>query len=98
MTILNSTAVNVTWIPLNSRDVSNYVVYYSESSGSLKRRQASGRVEFSSSANWGVVSRLNTGTQYQFEVVAVVEVTGIPMEGSRSQSASAIPGGSGGGS
>ena len=70
---LNSTAVNVTWTPLNVLAVDHYTVHYSKlvNGGSgRRRRQVAGSeiVTFPANTSSGVVSGLQEGQQYQFSV------------------------------
>ena len=85
--ILNEVAVNVTWIQLSSSDVSNYIVYFSQFGRTLRKRQvmSSGKVMFPPDTSWGIVRDLKGGVEYQFQVVAVVEVSGVEREGERSR-------------
>lgn len=71
---LNITAVNVSWSRLDSEDVF-YRVYYSSPEG---------QVEFSGNSSWGVVRRLQGNCQTKFQVVAVVNIQGLDIEGMRS--------------
>ena len=87
VTILNGTAVNVTWIQLDSNDVSKYIVYFSELGRTLRKRQvmSSGKVTFPPDTSWGIVRDLKSGVEYQFQVAAVVEVSGVEREGESSR-------------
>jgi len=86
---LSSSSVNVSWIPLQSNDIANYLVDYfqMESTNSLvmgrrRRRQdaveggVAGRAEFPGSSSWGVVDGLRQGSQYEFQVTAAVLLNG----------------------
>ena len=69
--LLNSTAVRVTWTPLNLPEVEHYTVHYSiVNSGSIDA------VMFPASVSSGVVSGLLAGQQYQFSVSVTLSVAG----------------------
>ena len=76
---VNSTAVWVTWTPLNLPVVDHYTVHYSiVNGGSGRRRQSnSGSVTFPASVSSGVVSGLLGGQQYQFSVSVTLSVGGV---------------------
>ena len=79
---VNSTAVRVTWTPLNLPVVDHYTVHYSSivNGGSGRRRRQSNpeSVTFPASVSSGVVSGLMGGQQYQFSVSVTLSV-GIQM-------------------
>ena len=77
---INSTAVRVTWTPLNLPVVDHYTVHYSivnGGSGRRKRQSNSGSVTFPASVSSGVVSGLMGGQQYQFHVTVTLSVGGV---------------------
>ena len=76
---VNSSAVWVTWTPLNLPVVDHYTVHYSiVNGGSGRRRQSnSGSVTFPASVSSGVVSGLLGGQQYQFSVSVTLSVGGV---------------------
>ena len=83
---LNATSARVSWRSLDSQDVSGYRVYYSLVSGPESRRKRQGfgeeSVRVSSEEDPSVVvGGLEEGRQYQFEVVALVVVSGVEREG-----------------
>lgn len=89
---LSPTSVNVSWVPIDSSDVTMYLVdYYQKAiSGKVTRRRrqqpvgVTGREEFPGNASWGVVSRLQDGREYEFQVTAAVLLTGVLREGEKS--------------
>ena len=86
--MLSSSSVNVSWIPLQSNDIVNYLVDYFQMesintlvTGRRKKRQGAvgsvtGRAEFPGSSSWGVIDDLRPGTQYEFQVTAAVLLNG----------------------
>ena len=82
---MNSTAVRVTWTPLNESDVvDHYTVHYSRVNGGSGRRRkqvVSGTVTFPGSASSGVVSGLQKGQQYQFSVSVSLLIGGQTFNG-----------------
>lgn len=94
--VLSSTSVNVSWIPLQSSDIANYLVDYFQVRGTStdtagqKRRQASsgnvaGTLEFPGNTSWGVVDNLVVGSRYNFQVTAAVMLNGgVRVEGAKS--------------
>ena len=78
---VNSTAVWVTWTPLNLPVVDHYTVHYSSivngGSGRRRRQTDSGSVTFPASVSSGVVSGLLGGEQYQFSVSVTLSVGGV---------------------
>ena len=78
---VNSTAVWVTWTPLNLPVVDHYTVHYSSivngGSGRRRRQTDSGSVTFPASVSSGVVSGLLGGQQYQFSVSVTLSVGGV---------------------
>ena len=71
---INSTAVRVTWTPLDLPVVDHYTVHYSIVNG--KRLNDSGSITFPASVSSGVVSGLLGGQQYQFSVSVTLSVGG----------------------
>lgn len=76
--VLSPTSVNVSWIPLNSGDVAIYMVDYF-----LKQQPVgvAGRAGFPGSSSWGIVTGLQDGQEYEFQVTAAVQINGVLMEG-----------------
>ena len=76
----NSTAVRVTWTPLNLLVVDHYTVHYNSivngGSGRRKRQSNPESVTFPASVSSGVVSGLLEGQQYQFSVSVTLSVGG----------------------
>ena len=72
---INSTAVRVTWTPLDLPVVDHYTVHYS-SIVNGRRLNDSGSVTFPASVSSGVVSGLLGGQQYQFSVSVTLSVGG----------------------
>ena len=88
---MSSTAVRVTWIPLNVSVVEHYIVHYSRLGIGNRRRQVlSGTVTFPPSASSGVVSGLQEGQQYQFSVSVSLSVNGRIFHGVPGASTTAI--------
>ena len=83
---LNSTAVNVSWTPVNLTVVERYTVHYTTVGG------VNGTTIFSVSASSGVVSGLQEGQQYQFSVTVTLNVTGKLFTGSPDYTQSTILG------
>ena len=67
---LNSTAVNVSWTPVDLPVVDHYTVHYTTVGG------VNGTITFPTSASSGVVPGLQEGQQYQFSVSVTLNVTG----------------------
>ena len=75
----SSTAVRVTWTPLNEPVVDHYTVHYSRVNGGSGRRRRqiiSGTAIFPVSTSSGVVSGLQEGQQYQFSVSVSLFIDG----------------------
>ncbi len=87
MTLVNRTSVTVSWIPLNSQDIRSYRVFFSPAvlnAGTPSKRQqegAGGTLDFHGNASSGVIGSLREGTRYQFQVVAMVVISGLEREG-----------------
>ena len=97
---LDDTSVQVTWVPLASRDVAEYKVYFTRIGGdisSLERRQEGeereGVVTAPANATSTRVEGLENGAEYQFQVVGVVIVNGLERDGERSNGSTAVVGG-----
>lgn len=78
---LSPTSVNVSWIKLNSNDVTSYLVYYSLVDGGGKRQSGEERGVYSGDAGWGEVEGLQGGNEYRFQVTASVLINGLEREG-----------------
>ena len=87
MTIINGTAVNVSWnaVIIPDFSVDSYTVVYSPVS-QRRKRQDEGEMSavFPGTATSGVIAGLDPATDYQFQVFATVTVDGVPLEGERS--------------
>ena len=85
VTVLNDTAVNVTWKALVIPDISvaSYTVVYRELSEQDEREMSD---VFISPATSGIITGLDPATYYQFQVFATVRVNGVTMNGERSTS------------
>ena len=81
---LSSTAVRVSWTPVNLPVVDHYTVHYTTVGG------VNGTVTFPVSASSGVVSGLQEGQQYQFSVTVTLNVTGKLFAGSPDYTQSTI--------
>ena len=65
---LSSTAVSVSWTPVNLTVVDHYTVHYTTVGG------VNGTITFPVSASSGVVSGLQEGQQYQFSVTVTLNI------------------------
>ena len=93
--LVNSTAVRVTWTPLNIPVVDHYTIHYSivnGGSGRRRRQSNSGSVTFPASVFSGVVSGLLEGQQYQFSVSLTLSVGGMIYFGVPGPSVNALTG------
>ena len=79
--VLDATSVNVSWIKLDSNDISSYLVHYSVMSVERRRQSGEERAMFPGDVDWGVVEGLQDGREYRFQVTATILVDGIEMEG-----------------
>lgn len=95
---LDDTSVQVTWVPLTSQDIVGYRVYFTlidGDVGSLQRRQEEGRegvVAVPADADSAQVEGLESGAQYQFQVVGVVIVNGLERDGERANGSTLLVG------
>ena len=82
MTVLNDTAVVVSWNSIQSYPVDFYTVVYSPIS-QRRRRQDGGEmsVVFPPPATSGVIGGLDPATDYQFQVFATVTVDDVTLQG-----------------
>ena len=90
VTVLNATAVTVSWNALVIPDffIDHYTVFYSRVGSQHRRRQDRAKsVEFPSTATSGVITGLDSTAAYQFQVSATVTVDGMPLQGERSSPA-----------
>ena len=71
---LNSTAVNVSWTPVNFQAVNLYSIHYMATN--TTRQCDTGVVNVSAGSSSGVVGGLMTGEQYQFSVSVTVSQNG----------------------
>ena len=72
---LNSTAVRVSWTPVDLPVVDQYIVHYTTVGG------VNGTITFPASDSSGVVSGLQEGQQYQFSVTVTLDVNGEIFQG-----------------
>ena len=88
MTSLTDTSVNVSWnaVIIPDFSIDNYTVVYSPVSESRRRQLQDGEMtaEFPGSVLSGIITGLDPGLSYQFQVFATVTVDGVPLEGERS--------------
>ncbi len=90
--VLNDTAVEVSWksVALPLEELTGYRVVYSQVEPSMKRQtggtnMTGGNETFPRDANSGVISGLETGEIYHFQVTALARtVDGIEVEGEAS--------------
>ena len=73
MELVSASSVKVSWERLNISELTGYIVYYSQTD----KRQEEGRVTV-------LIDNLSSYVEYQFQVVAVVEVEGEVLMGQRS--------------
>ena len=73
--VLNNTAVNIFWTPVNLSEVEHYTVHY------ITEGWINGTLTFPASASSGVVSGLQEGRQYQFSVTVTLNVSGVLFSG-----------------
>ena len=71
--LVSASSVKVSWERLNISELTGYIVYYSQTD----KRQEEGRVTV-------LIDNLSSYVEYQFQVVAVVEVEGEVLMGQRS--------------
>lgn len=92
---VSATSVSVSWLKLNSQDISGYRVFYSRTDkDNRKRQEGQGTLRVSAETNLVVVTGLVEGEEYQFQVVGLVIVNGLEREGvDRSEGSMAIVGG-----
>ena len=85
VTVLNATAVNVSWNALVIPDFSidHYTVLYSRVESQRRRRQ-DGAIQFSSNATSGVIAGLDSTATYLFQVFATGTLNGTSLEGETS--------------
>ena len=83
---LSDTSVRVSWDPLVIEDatVTGYTVVYSQVSGRLKSQDGEMSHDFAANATSGVITGLESGATYQFQVLATAEVNGSELVGDRS--------------
>ena len=86
MTPLTDTSVTVSWSPvvIPTFPIETYTVVYSPVSESDRRQDGEMTAEFPGSVTSGVITDLDPGLSYQFQVFATVTVDGVPLEGERS--------------
>ncbi len=80
--IVTSTSARVSWDVINLPGISGYIVYYSLTGN--RKRQAEQSVDVpGSSANMVLIEDLDYGAEYQFTVVALANLDGASISGSR---------------
>ena len=80
--VLSGSSVRVTWDNPGSQGISNYVVYYRQTSN-RKRQTQEMNVVVPATASSARIDNLEYGAVYVFEVVARVNLGGKTVEGSR---------------
>ena len=77
---LNSTAMNVSWVPLNLVEargiVRGYIVTYTQSSSGTRRRRQVQTQQVNGSASFAVVGGLQPGVAYEVRVSGMTTQTG----------------------
>ena len=82
---ISDTSVRVLWeLLVIDATVTGYTVFYSRVSGRHKRQDGEMSRDFPANATSGVITGLESGTTYQFQVLATAEVNGMELEGDRS--------------
>ena len=89
---VNATSMEVSWRKLSVDDVLSYKVNYAlvnmnSSREREKEESQGGSVSFPGDACSGVVGGLREGSEYEFQVVAVVNVSGVEQEGNNTSEA-----------
>ncbi len=80
--IVTSTSARVSWDTIDFFEISGYIVYYSLTGN--RKRQAEKSVDVpGSSATTVLIEDLVNGAEYQFTVVAVSNLNGANISGSR---------------
>ena len=80
--IETSTSARVSWDVINLPGISGYIVYYSLTGN--RKRQAEQSVDVpGSSATTVLIEDLVNGAEYQFTVVALANLNGVNISGSR---------------
>ena len=82
---LSPTAVMVSWDSVDIPEVTNYIVYYTET-GSMKRKG----ISVESPATSVDIEGLSENVTYQFEVMVKAEVKGLVFFGARSPPSSKV--------
>ena len=76
--VVSATSIQVSWDRLDIPEITDYMVYYSQTGNSEKVTTVS------SSENSVTIENLLTDVEYQFQVVAVAELDGDVVTGERS--------------
>ncbi len=80
--IVTSTSARVSWDAIDFPEISGYIVQYSLTGN--RKRQAEQSVDVpGSSANMVLIEDLDNGAEYQFTVVALANLDGASISGSR---------------
>jgi hypothetical protein len=75
--VVSTTSVKVSWKNIiDIPEITGYTVYYSQT-GNKKRQSGEKSMTASSSANSVVIEGLVKNVEYEFEVVALVELNGV---------------------
>ena len=84
--ILNDTSVNVSWnaLIIPGFPIDSYTVVYSPVSDSDRRQDGEMTAVFPGSATSGVITDLEPSVIYQFQVFANMTISGLSLEGERS--------------
>ena len=82
---ISNTSVRVSWeLLVIDATVTGYTVVYSRVSGRRKRQDGEMSRDFPANATSGVITGLESGATYQFQVLATAEVNGRELVGDRS--------------
>ena len=81
--VLSATTVNVSWDRLDIPEITGYIVYYSQTMNS-EMVPIQHFINVFSSTNFVLLTDLTSDIEYQFDVVAVAELDGDTVMGSRS--------------
>ena len=87
--VLSLTSVIVSWNRLDTPEITQYLVYYTQTA-KRRKRQVESLVQLSATACSVVISGLTSGRQYLFEVQAQVTLNGTVIVGPKSEGNTAI--------
>ena len=80
--VVSATSVRVSWDRIDLPEITGYTVYYSQTGN--RRRSGEESVTVPSSARSVVIGSLESNVHYQFQVVAIIQLTGTPVLSERS--------------